>query len=998
MDFSKVLRQLRAETGMTQADLAEALHINVATVSRWEKGHHVPGSTVATALLQLAKRQNVSSFCLFRLESALRYGEEKEIGSPNHISAELANQILNDSANAVYVCDCETCDLIYINQTTASMLGKPLSEATGKKCYEYLMDRDMPCPFCSMDQKSTEDFSEVDFFFSNTNRHFFMRGKLIDWKGRRAHIEYVTENTNQNHQYLELRNMLAKLPCGVGIYNLYPDGRLEMCYVNEGYYRVLRTNREERNKYWGFEVINCIHPEDQSTVISKLMISVRDKAGTDFTVRVKGGDGGYLWLRVSSSIAFEEVDKTVLYLSFFYIDQQEKLPRQKEPMTLQRYHRQEQEGDPDASGSISLHREDENKDKYEYERRLRQELIADSISYYRINVTRQVIEEMYSRVIDVSRQLMPLPFDKMAEVGLLQGISDVDRSLVARTLNLERIQNSFGRGKRTETIQYRRELPGKGLHWIEGKLFCIRRNNTNEIIAFYITQDIDYVKKAQMAIRKGLEEETENMVLLNLSTRMAQYIMKDGMFLQLEEKNRFRADGSLWEQLLPHIVPEELEISRKFMDMDTLEVRLKKQKDLRYTCQLQGSDGAVSQKRIRIFYLEDSREEVLILQRDITELYLEEQKQKQILVEAINRAEQANRAKNDFLVNMSHDMRTPLNTMIGLTALTLDEADHAEMVKENMTKMRSVGDYMLGLVKDILDAAKFETTTVKLHPRAYTYQDFLLNIKTVFAAQCRQKQIIMTYDIPEDAPAVLTDKIRLNQIFFHIMSNAIKDTNPGGTISFAIKNMQVEEDCLRVDYIISDEGSGLELNIVKNLVNLMGGTIDVESRQGMGTSVTLHLCLALANTNVLERDTARGKRNCEYKYLEGKTVLLVEDHPTNAMITARLLSKKGIVVINAANGVEAVEIFSASAPGTFQGVLMDIRMPQMDGYTATRRIRALKRKDAATIPIIAMSANAFEEDKEKSKRAGMNDHLEKPIDARQIYRTLEKNMKRVEKR
>lgn len=185
---------------------------------------------------------------------------------------------------------------------------------------------------------------------------------------------------------------------------------------------------------------------------------------------------------------------------------------------------------------------------------------------------------------------------------------------------------------------------------------------------------------------------------------------------------------------------------------------------------------------------------------------------------------------------------------------------------------------------------------------------------------------------------------------------------------------------------------------MKNLVNLMGGTIDVESRQGMGTSVTLHLCLALANTNVLERDTARGKRNCEYKYLEGKTVLLVEDHPTNAMITARLLSKKGIVVINAANGVEAVEIFSASAPGTFQGVLMDIRMPQMDGYTATRRIRALKRKDAATIPIIAMSANAFEEDKEKSKRAGMNDHLEKPIDARQIYRTLEKNMKRVEKR
>ncbi|MDD3796252.1 MAG: ATP-binding protein [Lachnospiraceae bacterium] len=375
-----------------------------------------------------------------------------------------------------------------------------------------------------------------------------------------------------------------------------------------------------------------------------------------------------------------------------------------------------------------------------------------------------------------------------------------------------------------------------------------------------------------------------------------------------------------------------------------------------------------------------------------------------------------NEIKNNFLARMSHDMRTPMNAIIGLIALTLDEADDAEAVRENMTHMRSVSDFMLSLINDVLDMTSLENGSVTLYPEPYTLGEILMNMKIMFWYQCQQKNIQISFRENRPDPMILVDKNRINQIFFNLLSNAVKYTQPGGRITFEIENLKQEEGWLSCDCRIQDtgigmtdefqkkmlepfaqedesvtpelQGSGLGLSITRMLVNLMGGTMQIESKKGKGTTVTVHLSLQLA-----ARDGAGEtveKRADEKKCLRGRTILLVEDHPLNARIAIKLLEKKKIHVIHAENGRIGVEKFCASPAYTFDAVLMDIRMPEMSGLDASRSIRSQQRPDAVSVPIIAMSANAYEADIRDSLEAGMNAHLAKPIDPELLYQTLEK--------
>ncbi|MDD3404276.1 MAG: response regulator [Hespellia sp.] len=385
---------------------------------------------------------------------------------------------------------------------------------------------------------------------------------------------------------------------------------------------------------------------------------------------------------------------------------------------------------------------------------------------------------------------------------------------------------------------------------------------------------------------------------------------------------------------------------------------------------------------------------------------------------ALAKAKKADDAKDEFLSRMSHDLRTPMNAVIGLSALTLDEADHPETVRENMTKMRLASDFMLGLINDILDMAKIESGAVTLYKEPYAYQDFVVNMKTMFQAQCEQKGI--TFVMPEYTcnPLAYVDKVRINQIFFNIISNAIKYTPSGGTISYEIKNLKFDGSTASADCVISDngigiseefqahlfepfmqesdrvtpelQGSGLGLSITKKLVELMGGEIHIESKKGEGTSVTVHMTLEIMSMNAHKAHITEVDPEKMSSILKGKRILLVEDHPLNTHIAKALLEKKQMSVSHAENGQRAVEMFEASPVGNFDVILMDIRMPIMSGLDATREIRALARKDARKVPIIAMTANAYDEDVKKSRKAGMNEHLSKPIDPEKLYETLAK--------
>lgn len=398
--------------------------------------------------------------------------------------------------------------------------------------------------------------------------------------------------------------------------------------------------------------------------------------------------------------------------------------------------------------------------------------------------------------------------------------------------------------------------------------------------------------------------------------------------------------------------------------------------------------------------------------RDVDKLWSD---QIEKLGKALEDVKIANQAKTIFLAHMSHDLRTPMNAILGLNALTYDEADNPKVVRENLEKMRISGDFMLGLVNDILDMAKLESGEMEMHLERYAYHDFLTSIKAIFVPECVNKGITLKIAEPQTNPVIMVDKARMNQVFFNLLSNAVNYTPEGGTVEYWVENYKLDKGRVSVDFIIKDngtgissefqkqmfapftkednsyitelKGAGLGLSLTKKLVDQMGGTLSIESAPGKGTKVVVHLEVECVEANA-PLGAKKFKNHRFYSDLEGRTVLLVEDHPLNAMLAKKIMEKKGINVLTAVNGQRALDAVAASTPGDIDAIVMDIRMPVMDGYEAARRIRALDREDAKTIPILAMSANAYIEDALKSLDAGMNAHLAKPVVPKRLFQNL----------
>ena len=378
---------------------------------------------------------------------------------------------------------------------------------------------------------------------------------------------------------------------------------------------------------------------------------------------------------------------------------------------------------------------------------------------------------------------------------------------------------------------------------------------------------------------------------------------------------------------------------------------------------------------------------------------------------AVDAATKANSAKSEFLARMSHEIRTPLNGVLGLTRLALEE-DNFETVKDYLGNIDVSGRHLSSLLSNLLDMAKIESGEIELHPEVYTFEEFVRNLHAIVQPLCDQKHIRFIIEAEKDHVPVMLDKTRFNQIVLNITTNSVKFTPEGGEIRLIHKNSRIDETHLSYDLVISDNGAGmteefqrhmfdpfaqehgqqfgsaqgvgLGLTIARAFVELMGGTLEVKSRVGKGTTFHIHMTVTTAAP---ERAAACEAANAQLDFT-GRKILVAEDHPLNQKIVAKLLKKRGAEVIIAENGKKAAELFKESPAGAISAILMDIRMPVMDGLASARAIRAMERPDAAAVPIIAMTANAFDEDKRLSVEAGMNYHLSKPIDPDRLYEVL----------
>ena len=391
--------------------------------------------------------------------------------------------------------------------------------------------------------------------------------------------------------------------------------------------------------------------------------------------------------------------------------------------------------------------------------------------------------------------------------------------------------------------------------------------------------------------------------------------------------------------------------------------------------------------------------------------------QTKALAEALEAAEEASRAKTVFLSNMSHEIRTPMNAIIGLDSIALSNPNIPQETREELEQIGVSAKHLLGIINDILDMSRIESGRLALTDGEFAIAKTLEQVNTIIGGQCSDKGIDYECHVKgELADYYIGDDMKLRQVMINVLGNAVKFTPAGGKVTFTVEEVARAAGMSTLQLTVADTGigiseeylpkifeafsqedssaankygsTGLGLSITKNLVELMGGTISVQSEKGVGTTFTLTVTLANSDRHD-EAAAGDGSAAGGHAHLEGRRVLLAEDVEVNAEIMVVLLDMHGMEADIAENGQVAVDKFASHEPGYYSAVLMDMRMPVMNGLEATEAIRGMDRADAARIPIIALTANAFDEDVQRSMQAGLDAHLSKPVEADALFATLE---------
>jgi signal transduction histidine kinase/AmiR/NasT family two-component response regulator len=427
------------------------------------------------------------------------------------------------------------------------------------------------------------------------------------------------------------------------------------------------------------------------------------------------------------------------------------------------------------------------------------------------------------------------------------------------------------------------------------------------------------------------------------------------------------------------------------------------------------SADAPLKKQILFSWMNEEKREILCIQQDVTAAYRKEQEQMLLLEKEKRAAEAANAAKSQFLSRMSHDIRTPLNGIIGMTYLAQEQQNPARTA-DCLSKIDTSSKFLLSLINDVLDMAKAESGKIELHPEPYPVDEFADYMSSIIAPLCQERNQTFLFEPAEILTDVipLLDKLRINQVVFNLLSNAVKYTPEGGTIRYRVVERRLGAGRMSMHFEISDNGigmsekfqkvlfdpftqenggeslemrgSGLGLAITKRLIDALGGTVKVASQLGKGTTFTVDFVLDCVQAEREEISEPIG--NGVGESIKGCHVLLCEDHPLNQEIAKAILTEQGLLVDVASDGAQGIKTFENSSFGFFDCILMDIRMPVLNGYDAAQVIRSLNRPDAKSVPILAMTADAFADDVQRCLDVGMNGHIAKPIDPKRLNQTL----------
>lgn len=604
-----------------------------------------------------------------------------------------------------------------------------------------------------------------------------------------------------------------------------------------------------------------------------------------------------------------------------------------------------------------------------------------------------------------------------------------DRAMFLEETQLVNVRNCIFKDNDIFELNYR-ECHDDIVKYMQIRFIPVKSENlVNVIIAF---RCIDNIVEQELEQRKETEELLENSnqrlrVITGLCTEYESlyyvnakqdigipYILSD-KFPEEFKKNLFREipyTAGFHAYLDICVAPSQKEYLKAQTELRLVTEKLKKTPCFRINYEVP-YEGKLLHYQIYIARIGEPHEQVWAF-KSIEETVEEQLKQHQILLDALNQAKKAEAAKSNFLFNMSHDIRTPMNAILGFNTIAEKNIDNKEIALDALKKAKHSGEHMLSIINNVLDMARIGSGKLELNREIVNFAELMEKLKEMFVHDMSQKDITFNTHFNINTPVIYSDSLRISQIIINLLSNALKFTNSGGSITFQVAEMESPDEKAYYQVRIEDtgigmseefqkhlftafereqnttqsgvQGTGLGLAITKNLVNLLGGSLTYNSMVGVGTEFTFTFKAEKADVSeVKSKDDVS-----LLPELKGKRILVVEDNMINREIARELLEDEGFIIEEAEDGTVAVSMLEAKEKGYYEFVLMDIQMPIMNGYTATRKIRGSDNTDIADIPIIAMTANAFSEDKKNAFDAGMNEHVAKPLDIDILIEVLNK--------
>ena len=770
-----------------------------------------------------------------------------------------------------------------------------------------------------------------------------------------------------------------------GLIGVYCEDEFPVCYANEEMARMLGYDAvEELIEAIDGKVINTIHPDDREQVIKDIGDEYYEGLTYETTYRMPRKDGSCFWT-VDKGKVVQTEDGKLAIISVCY----------------------------DMTSFVERHKKLEEKN-------MLSQATIDNIpgGYHRCSLEEGhpflYISNRFLAILGWTREEIRTIFDNKFDNMLHPDDRNLSSDYVARILDT--------RGHGSEKDQIYRLLGKDGYHWVTDATTLVKSGNQT-FFQGNITDFTDFVKAKE---KKEQEIELQREIIEGLGKEyfsvLAVELDKDRVLSYREsgENGKIISDfcrkcGNRWSKIIPSYAETMVSdnTNGEFENQLGLETLRSQEKDYSMTYEFKLETG-INYHQVRVAFVKkkDGTRMAVVGTRNIDSLIKKERMQEEKLKKAYVAAENANKAKTEFLNNMSHDIRTPMNVILGYNHLMKSQLTESKQL-DYQKKIEQSGKLLLAIINNVLDMARIESGKIKVDENYERVGEVVDEIISTFSSEAEEKEIHLSGSMKVTHRNILCDGTKIREIYVNLVSNAIKYTPRGGNVTITVEELPCKrEGYMKVKSEIKDtgigmskeylptlfepfsrerntttgrvRGTGLGMPIVKKMVDLMGGSLEVESELGKGTVFTFTLMHKIADKKYYSQRIEKVKTSSMRESLSGKHVLLAEDNDLNAEIAVTILEEAGFVIERVEDGIQCVNRIEQMESGTYDLILMDIQMPNMDGYQAAQCIRHLNDKKKAEIPIIAMTANAFAEDRKRTFDVGMNGHIAKPIDIEKL--------------